>query len=83
MKIIVIYDNVCNLDFIHAAKNPLPLPKPYDSLWLEINKVIDIFHLKNHRRPECKTTYNPDNTRKVLPNLKKGNIEVAKKTFFG
>ncbi|OWA53843.1 hypothetical protein BV898_18264 [Hypsibius exemplaris] len=80
-KMFVIYDNVCNLDRIHAARNPLPLPKPFDRLWLETKKVIDVFHLKNHRRPECLTTYNPDNIRKVHPDLKKRNTEVAEQNF--
>ncbi|OQV14917.1 hypothetical protein BV898_10948 [Hypsibius exemplaris] len=80
-KMFVIYDNVCNLDRIHAARNPLPLPKPFDRLWLETKKVIDVFHLKNHRRPQCLTTYNPDNIRKVHPELKKRNTEVAEQNF--
>jgi hypothetical protein len=35
------YDNMCNLDRLRAARKPLPLPQPYDNIWLKINKVFD------------------------------------------
>ena len=38
-NIILAYDNMCHLDALKAARNPLPLPAPYDKMWLKITKV--------------------------------------------
>lgn len=39
-SVILAYDNMCHLDGLRAARCPLPLPKPYDSMWTAITKVI-------------------------------------------
>ena len=30
---------MCHLDSMRVAQNPLPLPEPYDKLWLSVTKV--------------------------------------------
>jgi len=80
-KIFVIYDNVCNLNRIRAAQQPLPLPSPYDRVWMEVSKVLDVFHLANHTREECLTVYHPRNIKIAHPTLKKRNTEIAEQTF--
>ena len=43
---ILSYDNMCNLCKLRGARANLPLPEPYDLLWLKITKVIDRLHLR-------------------------------------
>ena len=38
-EVIVSYDNMCHLDSMRVEQNPLPLPEPYDKLWLSVTKV--------------------------------------------
>ena len=61
------YDNMCNLDKLKAARNPLPLDKPFDEMWMNIQKIIDVFHFKNHRSARCKEMYCPDSMKKDHP----------------
>ena len=72
------YDNMCNLDRLKAVQKPLPLPPPFKNIWLKINKVIDRLHIRNHKRPECKTKYSSDLLKERIPGL---NTPVAEKTF--
>ena len=51
------YDNLCNLDNLRAAREKLPLPSPYDELWLKVTKIIDSLHIQNHKRQHCQTFY--------------------------
>ena len=39
-NIVLAYDNMCHLDALKVARKPLPLPKPYDEMWLAITKVM-------------------------------------------
>ncbi len=39
----IILDNMCQLDSLRAAKQPLALPKPYDLMWQKITKVYIIY----------------------------------------
>ena len=72
----LVYDNMWHLDNIRAAKEDLPLPDTYKSIWKVIKKVIDRLHLKNHANPKCKVTYSPDQ-------LPPGYItQAAEQTFF-
>ena len=41
-EVIIAYDNMCQLDSLRIAKNPLPLPPPFDKMWMEVRKV---FHM--------------------------------------
>jgi len=38
-NIILAYDNMCQLDGLKVARNPLPIDPPYDQMWLKIKKV--------------------------------------------
>ena len=38
-KIVIGYDNMCHLDALKVARNPLPLPPPYSEMWLAVTKV--------------------------------------------
>ena len=69
---------MCNVDKMRVAKQPLPLGEPYHRLWMDVNKVIDRLHLKNHKDVKCKQNYNPDVLKELLPKL---NTPVAEQTF--
>jgi hypothetical protein len=73
-------DNMCNLEKMHATKQRLPLPEPYDRMWSIIQKVIDSFHLGNHKNHECREFYNPDRIKKVH-NLETANTQSCEITF--
>ena len=49
----------CNTDRMKVAQNPLPFPTPLDRLWLDIEKVIDSFHLSNHVSATCREKFSP------------------------
>ena len=49
-SIIISYDNMCQLDGMKVANSPLPLPPPYNEMWLKVQKVIMSGY--------CKATYN-------------------------
>ena len=55
------YDNMCHLDGLKAAKNPLPWAAPWDREWMSIQKIIDSLHIRNHKDQSCKESYNPAN----------------------
>ena len=38
-SVVLAYDNMCHLDSLKVARKPLPLPKPFDEMWLAITKV--------------------------------------------
>jgi hypothetical protein len=72
------YDNMCNVDRLIAARGPLPLPEPFDKMWLKITKVIDKLHLRNHKNPVCAEKYSPEPLKEIYPCL---NTMVAEQTF--
>ena len=55
------------LDRMKIAKTPLPLPKPLDTIWMDVTKIIDVFHFPNHVSTECKTKYNPERVKSENP----------------
>jgi hypothetical protein len=76
------YDNMCQLVRLKAGRKELPLPKPFDQMWLCINKIIDSLHLKNHVDPKCQTDLNPDKMLKMFPELENTkNTQAAEQTF--
>ena len=77
-KITLAYDNMCNLDKLRAAKNPLPLDKPMDEIWMNVEKIIDVFHFKNHRSEQCKKLYSPDTVKQNHPHW---NTQCGEQTF--
>ena len=76
--IIIAYDNMCNLCRLKVARNPLPLPSPFDTAWLKANKIIDTFHLRNHTGPDCHTKYSPETMKARHPNF---NTQAGEQTF--
>ena len=72
------YDNMCNLDKLKASKSLLPFDPPYDKMWLNVNKIIDVFHFKNHVSPVCKERYCPDDVKRKNP---KWNTQAGEQTF--
>ncbi len=75
-KVVLVYDNMCHLDGLRAAKSAFPFPKPWDTMWQVIGKVIDCFHYGNHTDKNCKVKYNPESCL-----LNDDNSEVAEQTF--
>ena len=53
-KVTVSYDNMCHLNNLKVARRPLPLPGNLAHIWLDVNKIIDDLHIKNHKDPRCK-----------------------------
>ena len=76
-KIIVSYDNMCHLNNLKVAKKPLPLPGDLQYIWLDVKKVIDSLHMKNHSDPRCQQ-YNPD---KMFPEGSSMNTMACEQTF--
>lgn len=77
-EVIIAYDNMCHLDSLRIAKNPLPLPPPFDTMWMKVRKTIDSLHIKNHKSARCQELYHPDNIQKDHPLY---NLMCAEQTF--
>ena len=75
-NVVLVYDNMCHLDGMRAARCALPFPKPWDNMWQAVGKVLDRFHFSNHVDESCKVKYNPENFL-----LNDDNSEVAEQTF--
>ena len=56
-KVTISYDNMCHLK---VARRPLPLPGDLAHIWLEVNKIIDNLHIKNHQDPRCEQYRAPE-----------------------
>ena len=81
-KVWLAYDNMCQLNKLKAATEDLPLPAPFDKMWLRINKTIDSLHIRNHVDPRCQTDYHPKNIEEMYPELKSTkNTQAAEQTF--
>ena len=74
-EVFIAYDNICNIERMRAARGDLPFPEPYNMLWKRISKIIDTFHLRNHKREECHKKYNPtalkDKFHRILSSMPK------------
>ena len=77
-QVFVAYDNMCNVDRMKAAKENLPFEAPFNKLWISISKIIDVFHLKNHKRAECHSKYNPKALKETHPTF---NTQACEQTF--
>ena len=77
-EVFIAYDNMCNLCRLKVAKNPLPLPPPMDQAWGKCNKIIDKFHLPNHKSEVCHTTYSPLPIKEAHPQF---NTQAGEQTF--
>ena len=64
-----------------VAQNPLPFPAPLDRLWLNIEKVIDSFHLSNHViSASCRDKFSPSKLKADNPNY---NTQLGNKHCLG
>lgn len=77
-QISLAYDNMCNLARMKVAQAPLSFPSPLDRLWLDVNKVIDVFHFRNHVSPDCKVKYSPAKLKEENPDF---NTQAGEQTF--
>ena len=77
-KVTLAYDNMCNLDRMKVAQQPLPFPSPFDKLWLNVVKIIDVFHFRNHTSKKCHTKYNPAKIKADNPHF---NTQAGEQTF--
>lgn len=63
---------------MRAAKEDLPFPEPYNMLWRRVSKIIDSFHLRNHKREECHKKYSPVVLKETHPTY---NTQSCEQTF--
>ena len=77
-RVVLAYDNMCNLCRLRVAKSPLLLPPPLDKIWESVDKIIDKFHFNNHVSPECKEKFSPE---KIKQENKYSNTEAGEQTF--
>ena len=77
-SIYLAYDNMCNLAKLKVAQSPLPFPSPLDKVWLDVNKIIDVFHFKNHISPECHKKFSPAKMKDEHPEF---NTQAGEQTF--
>ena len=75
---ILSYDNMCHLDSLRVARNPLPLPGDLKYIWSDIRKIIDSLHIKNHKDKKCHEVYNPDKIKESNPTF---NTMSCEQTF--
>lgn len=76
--IILAYDNMCNLARMRIANQPLPFPPPLDRLWLDVKKIIDVFHFKNHVGIDCRSKFSPEKMKEEHPTF---NTQAGEQTF--
>jgi len=76
-EIFILYDNMCNIECMKLAKKDLPFPSPYNQMWKK-SKIIDTFHLKNHKREQCHRLYNPEQLKTTHPS---SNTQACEQTF--
>ncbi len=69
---------MCHLDKLKVARSPLPFQPPYDRLWFNVTKIIDVFHFQNHIDPTCKERYSPADVKASNPNF---NTQAGEQTF--
>jgi len=77
-NIFIAYDNMCNIEKMKVTKNELPFPAPFNEMWHKVSKIIDTFHLKNHKREQCHKLYNPKKLKEIHPSY---NTQACEQTF--
>ena len=66
------------VDKLRIARKPLPFPELYNLMWLKVRKIVDRWHMKNHKNPECKVKYSSNDLKEKFPRL---NTPMAEQTF--
>ena len=51
---------MCHLNNLRVALLPLKLSGDLKHIWLDVNKVIDDFHMKKHRDVLCQQKYSTE-----------------------
>lgn len=75
------YDNMCQVNRMRVAQAELPLPPPFNKMWLMINKIIDELHIRNHVS-QCQELMHPKQFGEMYPDLKETkNTMAAEQTF--
>ena len=77
-NLIIAYDNMCHMNNLIVARNPLPLPGDLQYIWLDIRKAIDDLHLRNHKDQKCQRNYNLEDLKQENPHL---NTMSCEQTF--
>ena len=77
-KAIISYDNMCHLDNLRVAREPLPLPGDLQYLWMDTRKIIDSLHIRNHKDTRCRQRYDPMPVKEENPNF---NTMSCEQTF--
>ena len=77
-EIVLIYDNMCQVDSLKVARKPLPLPENYQNIWLNVQKIIDTLHIKNHKNKRCHEIYHPTKIKDTYPDM---NTMACEQTF--
>ena len=77
-SVVVAYDNMCRLDGLKVAQEPLPLPRDLQYIWRDVTKVIDELHLKNHRDRSCHQKYSFASIKQSNPEF---NTMACEQTF--
>ena len=75
-KVVLLYDNMCHLDNLCMARKPLPGDLQY--MWLDINKIIDMLHISNHKDQRCHDQYHSIKLKEENPSF---NTMPCKQTF--
>ncbi len=78
-QLVVPYDNMCHLNNLKVARKPLPLPGDLQYIWLDVQKIIDELHIKNHSDPRYQQ-YHPEQVRENVPDM---NIMTCGQAFVG
>ena len=58
----------------------LPFMGKFKHMWTKVNKMVDGFHISNHKREICKTKLHPDKFKAAYPESKP-NTMVADQLF--
>ena len=76
-KLVISYDNMCHINNLKVARKPLPLPGDLQYIWLDVMKIIDELHIKNHVDPRCQQ-YHPNTVSETIPDM---NTMACEQTF--
>ena len=68
-RIIICYENMCQLVRMWVSREPLLLSKPFDKMWPKITKCIDTLHVRNHVMERCKTELHSDQIGEINPKI--------------
>ena len=65
-RVVLAYDNMCNLCRLRVAKSPLPLPPPLDKIWESVDKIIIIAILIITSVPNARKNFHQKKSNKKI-----------------